>query len=117
MKKKHNGLPVFEIKDGELKNITLVSEPLCGVGFKHINLTTISIHDLDLKAKEYAIRNYDIDFSKEDEDEHLNVNFKNLEIYYTDCIEEMCNKVGRKLISYTHNPKEGIIKIEAEATN
>lgn len=40
MKKKHKGLPVFEIKDGEITKINLTKNPDCGVGFQKVECDT-----------------------------------------------------------------------------
>lgn len=40
MKKKHKGLPVFEIKDGEITKINLTA---CGVGFQKFDCNTVGV--------------------------------------------------------------------------
>lgn len=45
MKKKHKGLPVFEMKDGEITKINLTTNPDCGIGFiKSIYITKMPIN-------------------------------------------------------------------------
>lgn len=64
MEKKHKGLPVFEMEDGEVTKINLTTNPDCGVGFKKFECNTTggikSIHiTQNMTPKEKAKQIYD----------------------------------------------------------